>query len=65
MIEIIDLLLDGLTRLEQRCDDSDQFGAVLNQFCCARSKAVELGTTNYPTKILEQTDLGSGSLDRA
>ena len=32
--------------------------AVLDQFYCSRGKAVELGATNHPTKILEQaTDL--------
>ena len=52
------MVLSMAARLEQRSHHSDQLRMIVNQFCCARSKAVELAATNHPTKILEQaTDL--------
>src|SRR5262249_36600696 len=35
------------------CYHSGQLRAVLDQFYCSRGKAVELGATNHPTKILD------------
>src|SRR5215471_1371517 len=57
-VEVVDLLLDRLTRLEQRCDYSNQFGTILNQFLRSSREDIELGTANNEAEILEQaTDL--------
>src|SRR5262249_56526026 len=57
-IEIVSLLLDGMTCLEQRPDYSDQLGAILDQFLGPHSKNIELGTADHETDVLEQaTDL--------
>src|SRR5215831_10014077 len=53
-IEIVRLLLDGLTCLEQRPNHSDQLGAILDQFLRPHGKDIELGTADYETDILEQ-----------
>jgi hypothetical protein len=53
-IEISDLLLNGLTRLEQRPDRSDQIGTIFNQLSGSRGKDIELGATDDETKIFEQ-----------
>src|SRR5262245_39473547 len=55
-IEIVGLLLDGLTCLEQRPDYSDQLGTILDQFLGPDSKDIELGTA---------AGRGSGSRDHA
>src|SRR5919201_4743786 len=52
-IEIVDLLLDGLTCLEQRPDYSDQLGTILDQFLGPHSKDIELGTADHETDVLE------------
>src|SRR5215472_10728651 len=52
-IEIVGLLLDGLTCLEQRPDHSDQVGTLLDQFLGPHGKDIELGTADYETDILE------------
>src|SRR5262249_48645162 len=41
-IEIVGLLLDGLTCLEQRSDNSDQFGTILDQFLGSHGKTLNL-----------------------
>jgi len=57
-IEIVSLLLDGLTCLEQRPDHGNQLGAILDQFLGPHRKDVELGSADYQTDVLEQaTDL--------
>src|SRR5262245_61269964 len=57
-IEIVGLLLDGLTCLEQRPDYSDQLGTILDQFLGPHSKDIELGTADHETDVLKQaTDL--------
>jgi hypothetical protein len=43
-IEIVSLLLDGLTCLEQRPNHSHQLGAILNQFLGLHGKDIELAT---------------------
>src|SRR6266496_4186942 len=53
-IEIVGLLLDGLTCLEQRLDHSDQLGTILNQFLGPHGKDIELGTADHETDVLEQ-----------
>src|SRR5712675_975915 len=53
-VEIVDLLLDGLTCLEQRPDHSDQLGTVLDQFLGPHGKDIELGTADHETDVLEQ-----------
>src|SRR6266480_1123584 len=53
-IEIVSLLLDGLTCLEQRPDYSDQLGTILDQFLGPHGKDVELGTADHETNVLEQ-----------
>src|SRR5262249_36580536 len=53
-IEIVGLLLDGLTCLEQRPDYSDQLRTILDQFLGPNSKEIELGTTDHKTEILEK-----------
>src|SRR5258708_4880221 len=53
-IEIVGLLLDGLTCLEQRPDHSDQLGTVLDQFLGPHGKDIELGTADHETDVLEQ-----------
>src|SRR5262249_62403926 len=42
-IEIADLLLDGLTCLEQRHNDRDQLGTSRDQFLGPHSKDIKLG----------------------
>src|SRR5512132_3865345 len=54
MIEVVGLLLDGLTCLEQRPDYSDQLGTILDQFLGPHSKDIELGTADHETDVLEQ-----------
>src|SRR6266516_2146048 len=55
-IEIVGLLLDGLTCLEQRPNHSHQLGTILDQFLGSHGKDIELGTAD--TDVLEQaTDL--------
>src|SRR5262245_32376318 len=57
-VEVVDLLFDRLTRLEQRCDYSNQLGTILNQFLSSSSEVIELGTADNEAEILEQaTDL--------
>src|SRR5256885_12256207 len=57
-IEIVSLLLDGLTCLEQRPDHGNQLGAILDQFLGPHRKDIELGTADHETDVLEQaTDL--------
>jgi len=41
-IEIVGLLLDGLTCLEQRPDHSDQLGAIRDQFLGPHGKDIDL-----------------------
>src|SRR5258707_7269733 len=43
-IEIVGLLLDGLTCLEQRSDHSDQLRTTFDQFLGPHGKDIELGT---------------------
>ena len=43
-IEIVGLLLGGLTCLEQRPNHSHQLGAILDQFLGPHGKDIELGT---------------------
>src|SRR3974377_819541 len=58
-VEIGDLLLDGLARLEQRPDRSHQLGTILDQLLGSRGEDIELGATDDETKVLEQaTGLG-------
>src|SRR5262249_50971688 len=54
-IEIVGLLLDGLTCLEQRPDHSNQLGTIRDQFLGPRGKDVELGTADHETDVLEQS----------
>src|SRR5262245_61420257 len=57
-IEIVSLLLDGLTCLEQRPDRGNQLGAILDQFLGPHGKDIEFGTADHETDVLEQaTDL--------
>src|SRR3974390_1628879 len=52
MVEIANLLLDGLARLKQRPDRSDQLGTVLDQLLGSHSKDIELGaarSARYPS----------------
>src|SRR5262249_53092039 len=57
-IEIVSLLLDGLTCLEQRPDHGNQLGAILDQFLGPHGKDIEFGTADHETDVLEQaTDL--------
>src|SRR6185436_5457572 len=57
-IEIVSLLLDGLTCIEQRPDHGNQLGAILDQFLGPHRKDIELGTADHETDVLEQaTDL--------
>src|SRR4030095_5987299 len=57
-IEIVGLLLDGLTCLEQRPNHSNQLGTILDQLLGPHSKDIELGTADHETDVLEQaTDL--------
>src|SRR6516165_5894931 len=53
-IEIVGLLLDGLTCLEQWSDNSDQFGTILDQFLGSHGKDIELGTADHEADVLEQ-----------
>jgi hypothetical protein len=53
-VEIADLLLDGLARLEQRPDRSHQFGTILDHLLGSRGEDIELGATDDETKVLEQ-----------
>ena len=53
-IEIVGLLLDGLTCLEQRPDHSDQLGTILDQFLGPNGKDIELGTADHKTEVLEK-----------
>src|SRR5258706_4815083 len=57
-VEIVSLLLDGLTCLEQRPDHGNQLGAILDQVLGPHRKDIELGTADHETDVLEQaTDL--------
>src|SRR5437660_7452492 len=57
-IEIVGLLLDGLTCLEQRPNHSHQLGTIFAQFLGSHGKDIELGTADHETDVLEQaTDL--------
>src|SRR2546423_2897984 len=57
-VEIVSLLLDGLTCLEQRPDHGNQLGTILDQFLGPHRKDIELGTADHETDVLEQaTDL--------
>src|SRR5262245_8158318 len=57
-VEIVGLLLDGLTCLKQRPDHRDQLGTILDQLLGPHSKNIELGTADHETDVLEQaTDL--------
>src|SRR5262245_60787560 len=53
-IEIIGLLLDGLTCLEQRPDHSHQLGTIFDQFLGSHGKDVELGTADNKAEVLEE-----------
>src|SRR5256886_910615 len=53
-IEIVGLLLDGLTCLEQRPNHSHQLGAILDQFLGPHGKDIELGSADHETDVLEQ-----------
>src|SRR5262249_49993359 len=53
-IEIVGLLLDGLTCLEQRPDHSDQLRTILDQFLGPNGKDIELGTADHKTEVLEK-----------
>src|SRR5437773_383164 len=53
-IELVGLLLDGLTWLEQRPDHSDQLGTILDQFLGPHGKDIELGTADHKTEVLEE-----------
>src|SRR5262249_44552583 len=53
-VEIVGLLLDGLTCLKQRPDHRDQLGTILDQLLGPHSKNIELGTANHETDVLEQ-----------
>src|SRR5580704_13721581 len=57
-IEIGDLLLNGLARLEQWSDRSHKFGTIFDQSLGANGEDIELGAADHETEILEQaTDL--------
>ena len=49
-IEISDLLLNGLARLEQRPDRSDQIRAIFNQLSGSRGEDIERGATSRPIR---------------
>src|SRR5947209_19391727 len=53
-IEIVSLLLDGLTCLEQRPDHSDHLGTIRDQFLGPHGKDIELGSADHETDVLEQ-----------
>src|SRR5260221_14553160 len=53
-IEIVGLLLDGLTCLEQRHNHSHQLGTILDQFLGPQGKDIDLGTADHETDVLEQ-----------
>ena len=63
-IEISDLLLNGLTRLEQRPDRSNQIGTIFNQLSGSRGEDIERGATDDETKVLGE-GRGPGSRDPA
>src|SRR5262249_35143780 len=52
--EIVSLLLDGLTCLEQRPDHGNQLGTILDQFLGPHRKDVELGSADYQTDVLSR-----------
>ena len=53
-IEISDLLLNGLTRLEQRPDRSDQIGTIFYQLSGSRGEDIERGATDDETKVFKE-----------
>ena len=53
-IEIVDLLLDGLARLEQRPDRSHRFGTIFDQPLGAHGEDIELGAADGA-----KTDIGA------
>src|SRR5213082_1239055 len=53
-IEIVDLLLDSLTCLQQRSNHCDQLGTIRDQFLGPHSKDTKLGTADHEADILEQ-----------
>ena len=53
-IEIVDLLLDSVARIEQRPDRSHQLGTTLNQLLSSYGEEIEFGTADAETKVLEQ-----------
>src|ERR1700683_102863 len=53
-IEIVDLLLDGLARLQQRPDRGYQFGTIFDQSLGANGEDVELCAADDETEVLEQ-----------
>src|SRR5262249_53765553 len=57
-IEIVRVLLDRLTCLEQRPDHGNQLRTIRDQFLGSHGKDIELGTADHETDVLEQaTDL--------
>jgi hypothetical protein len=50
-IEVDNLLLDGITRFEERFDRGGEFRLILNQFSSAQDKHVHLGPTYDQAKI--------------
>src|SRR5262245_32891731 len=53
-IEIVGLLLDGLTCLEQRPDHGNQLRTILDQFLGPLGKDIELGSADHQTDVLEE-----------
>ena len=53
-VEIVDLLLDGPARLEQRPDRSHQFGTIFDQRLGAHGEDIELGAADDETGFLSR-----------
>ncbi len=52
-IEVGNLLLDGLTRLEEGFDRSGEFRPILDQLSGAHDEHVHLGPTDDEAEVLE------------
>src|SRR5262249_60984798 len=53
-VEVANLALDGLARLQQRPNRSDQLRTIFNQLLSSHGEDVELGSANHKTEVFEE-----------
>ena len=53
-VEVANLALDGLARLQQRPNRGDQLRTIFDQLFSSHGEDVELGSANHKTEVFEE-----------